>query len=172
MPSEFHSYDWSLFSMSHVTLQKFWQQLVSIVMSSYVVVNGIVLSGLDYIAIYDARIQLCNSIASLPAYVEPREGFLQSDCTVLLWPAGFCWGGRDDERISFAGSCTSKPYECSACLKRFASAESHRVHTYYVHRAAKRHCCPACGRGFKKRYDLRKHLERCWLCRTTSDPQS
>lgn len=53
-------------------------------MSSYVVVNGIVLSGLDYIAIYDAQIQLCNSIASLPAYVEPCEGFLQSDCTVLL----------------------------------------------------------------------------------------
>ncbi|CAN8011483.1 unnamed protein product, partial [Ixodes pacificus] len=62
-----------------------------------------------------------------------------------------------------------KPFKCVTCFKRFASAESLRVHCYYMHRVVKLHCCLGCKRSFKKRYDLRKHWERSPLCQAFGD---
>ncbi|XP_013114981.2 transcription factor grauzone isoform X4 [Stomoxys calcitrans] len=48
-------------------------------------------------------------------------------------------------------------FTCEECGKQFDKYRSYSQHQWYSHRLEPTHTCVTCGKGFKLKYDLRKH---------------
>lgn len=49
-------------------------------------------------------------------------------------------------------------FTCTECGKQFDKSRSFNQHQWYSHRLEPKHTCITCGKSFKLKYDLRKHV--------------